>query len=313
MCGFVVTPAEEEADTRLLRLRGPDWHGDLIFGGFRFQHFLLHVTGGFLAQPFAEGDIVCVYNGEIYNQPFKISDGEVIVPMYRELGPSFARYLDGEFAIAIYDFGQRRAIFVTDAFGTKPLWVRGLRSASYGSCIGGSQVPPNSIIVRSFDGDESREPVVTFDFDNQHKDTFADWTVAFERAVAKRAVPACFIGLSAGYDSGSIAAALSKLSVDYVPYSVVGNEDLEILSQRIQLTGARFVSGEAADLEWCRAILKHDVEDFHYASVPNVRLWPEWMSDDPGAEGACLVYRHARAAGHFVALSGQGGDEIYSD
>ena len=32
------------------------------------------------------------------------SDGEVLLPLYRRFGPSFVRYLDGEFAVVILDF-----------------------------------------------------------------------------------------------------------------------------------------------------------------------------------------------------------------
>lgn len=37
-------------------------------------------------------------------------------------GESFPLALQGEFAIAIFDFESQKAVFATDVFGTKPLW-----------------------------------------------------------------------------------------------------------------------------------------------------------------------------------------------
>src|SRR3954462_2364241 len=124
MCGFLVYAAA--GDNSRIRLRGPDCTNVVKRGGLTFVHNLLNVTGAFTPQPFIDGDVVCVYNGEIYNQPYQKTDGEVIIPLYRKYGVNFARHLDGEFAIALYDFKESVAVFATDPFKTKPLFINGV-------------------------------------------------------------------------------------------------------------------------------------------------------------------------------------------
>jgi asparagine synthetase B (glutamine-hydrolysing) len=229
MCGFVVCRTGELFDNGKVRRRGPDGEFCLERDGFSFHHYLLHITGLRLEQPLVDGGVVCVFNGEIYNRPYSVSDGEVLIPLYRKYGKDFVRYLDGEFSIALYDFDRREAVFATDAFGTKPMWTRGARAASYGSCIQGQQMPPNTVKVVSFDGRETSEMIHNFDFEHQDKSTLVDWTDAFNRAVKLRATQDCFLGLSAGYDSGAIAASLLSQCLPFKAYCLLGGEDRGLL------------------------------------------------------------------------------------
>ncbi len=190
--------------------------------GLTFVHNLLSVTGDFTPQPFVDGDIVCVYNGQIYNQPFSRTDGEVLIPLYKEHGPGFASHLEGEFAIALYDFRNGLAVFATDPFKTKPLFINGIECASYRSGVGGEKAEPNEIRITNLDGKVlDRMPVRRWDL-NQWKETYDDWIAAFESAVARRAKEGCFIGLSSGYDSGGIACALLIGGVNFKAYSFAG-------------------------------------------------------------------------------------------
>jgi asparagine synthetase B (glutamine-hydrolysing) len=171
-------------------------------GGLTFVHNLLNVTGALTPQPFIDGDIACVYNGEIYNHPYSRTDGEVIIPLYRQHGTNFGRYLDGEFAIALYDFKESIVVFATDPFKTKPLFTRGIECSSYRSGVGGDAATPNETVVTSFSGRIlSRDVIRPWDL-TQWKDSYEDWMTAFGQAVQKRATRDCFIGLSSGYDSG---------------------------------------------------------------------------------------------------------------
>src|SRR6185369_4638774 len=112
MCGFLVSKNGRGND-KFIRRRGMDRKNTYVRHGLRFDHFLLHVTGEVTTQPFIDGDVVCVYNGEIYNLPFVKSDGENIIPAYRGHAEFFPADLDGEFAIALYDFAEGFAYFVT--------------------------------------------------------------------------------------------------------------------------------------------------------------------------------------------------------
>jgi len=74
-------------------------------------------------------------NGEIYNfkelrkrlkeqgHMFRSgSDSEVIVHLYEEYGEDFPQYLDGMFAIALWDSRVKKIMLVRDRFGMKPLY-----------------------------------------------------------------------------------------------------------------------------------------------------------------------------------------------
>jgi asparagine synthetase B (glutamine-hydrolysing) len=314
MCGFVVTRTGTPVNDALLRRRGPDGSGRLTRDGLEFRHYLLHITGEATLQPFHDGDIVCVYNGEIYNHPFQRSDGEVLISLYRKHGVEFARQLDGEFAIAIYDFAQQRAVFATDPFGTKPLFVNGVECASYHSALAGDRVPPNTTLVRPLGGGEHRAlESFTFDFANQTKDSYDDWHKAFAEAIRKRAKPGCFMTLSSGYDSGSIACELVRQGASFTSYSVRAGEDLDILQARIARTRGVFLEMTVDDYEEHTRFLQHHCEPASFSRESGMEMHCEHLYQDPGAVGASFVFSKARKRGQNVHLSGQGGDEIYSD
>ncbi len=81
------------------------------------------------------GDCVAVLNGEIYNhcqlraqltraghQIANGSDAEVIAHAYEQWGLDFPKYLNGEFAIAIWDGRHHRLVLARDRTGVKPLY-----------------------------------------------------------------------------------------------------------------------------------------------------------------------------------------------
>ena len=124
----------------LLRRRGPDEEGFFFDRGTALAHrrlSIIDLSAG--KQPiFNEtGDMVIVYNGEIYNFPelrrylegrghrFRTrTDTEVILHLYEEKGEAAPEYLNGAFAFAIWDSRRRRLFFCRDRFGIKPLYVK---------------------------------------------------------------------------------------------------------------------------------------------------------------------------------------------
>ena len=92
---------------RLVQKRGPDNTNIVYYKEITFIHNLLSITGNNNIQPFQyleeEKDIICLFNGEIYNyeklandikQDNKIdtkitSDGHVIIPYYLKYGLKF--------------------------------------------------------------------------------------------------------------------------------------------------------------------------------------------------------------------------------
>ena len=91
-------------------------------------------------QPVANepGDVVAVFNGELYNFPELRAelaakghevrgrgDTPVIPHLYEEYGPRFVERLEGMFAIALWDAPRGRLVLARDRLGKKPLvWTR---------------------------------------------------------------------------------------------------------------------------------------------------------------------------------------------
>jgi len=136
--------AESEIKKMLssMQHRGPNNEGFVIFnnsidkialGNRRLS--IVDVNGG--NQPFTNDlrGVSVVHNGEIYNYKelkkklldlgyiFKSdSDTEVILNLYLEYGENFAEYLDGMFAICIFDKKIKKLFLARDRNGKKPLF-----------------------------------------------------------------------------------------------------------------------------------------------------------------------------------------------
>lgn len=136
----------QSVDENLLRemsdrmvLRGPDGSGVYVNGNIGLAHrrlAIIDVSTG--SQPMAidDGNIVIVYNGEVYNfQEIRkdleskgvsfntSSDTEVLVQAYKLYGiDKCLELLEGMFAFAIYDKRKEEVIIARDKLGEKPLF-----------------------------------------------------------------------------------------------------------------------------------------------------------------------------------------------
>jgi asparagine synthase (glutamine-hydrolysing) len=148
MCGFAgrfdcvqltTDPDWARRADGLLAHRGPDGCGYWADPNCQLVHRRLALvdlteTG---SQPMANegGDVLVVYNGEIYNHRalrselqraghrFRgTSDTEVLVHLYEECAERMVEKLRGIFAFAIYDLRRRRLVLARDRFGVKPLY-----------------------------------------------------------------------------------------------------------------------------------------------------------------------------------------------
>jgi asparagine synthase (glutamine-hydrolysing) len=163
MCGIggyfrVKPPCSAAALTEALRHRGPDGDGRYVDEVVALYHTRLSIIdlSEAASQPMADesGQVVIVFNGEIYNYPeqrdhllalgrrFRShSDTEVILRLYIEYGEDFVKYLRGIFALAIYDkregCGKEKLILARDPFGVKPLLFASLRG---GALVFGSEL-----------------------------------------------------------------------------------------------------------------------------------------------------------------------------
>ena len=120
--------------------RGPDEQGyyngqNCSLGMCRLA--IIDIKGGQQPSRDSSGRIISVFNGEIYNfkdlrsllmkKGYALSgtgDSECIPFLYREFGDDFPKYLNGMFAIALWDDEKKRGLLARDRFGKKPLWYK---------------------------------------------------------------------------------------------------------------------------------------------------------------------------------------------
>ena len=377
MCGILLT---DKNITNLLHIiehlinRGPDGTNLKRLYGFTFVHTLLSMTGLITPQPFIEGQIVAMFNGEIYNyKSLELddteydSDGHCLIPLYKKYGTDFITKLDGEYCLILCDFTKNIMIISTDIFSTKPLWLaidqkdnkRELGVCSYRSSLDRlgykniMQVSANTTLIIDLENKKilKKQPVITFDL-NQHKDTYDDIVEAIKRSIMKRTnniKHGVFIGLSSGYDSGSISCILNNLEIPYTAYSILGIDDIDLIDQRhtllkngnkIDLDHQTFINQRDFLTKYCdpyyltidngencrldnlfNEIRQSNPQDKIKlrARVPklfdvvNNRLNGQLLTNDNGAIGVSYICKLAKENGQLVYLSGSGADEIFSD
>jgi asparagine synthetase B (glutamine-hydrolysing) len=294
-----------------------------------FVHNLLSISGAFTPQPFVEGNVVALHNGEIYNYGDYASDGLVIIPTYKDKGIHFTREFDGEFAVVLADFDQNYIIFSTDLFKTKPLFYA-VNGNEFGistyhtplqrlGFVEIQKMPANTIMKLCLNSYTLTNVGSIYDWDlRQHKNTFDDWISAFERSIEKRTSrlrERIFIGLSAGYDSGSIACAMDRRGVDYKAYSVSGSEDTNTLNQRIR-QHHQYLDRNTPEWESSFRHIILNTEEFKYtihSSTSDYNEYHRSLTHDSGSRGLALICDQARREGFKIYLSGSGADEIVSD
>ena len=145
-----------ESDLRqmlaMVRHRGPDEFGIYLddqvgLGSARLS--IIDLSGG--QQPISneDGSIWIVFNGEIFNyvelrpdlekrgHHFSTnSDTEVIVHLFEDYGPNCLKYLNGQFAIALWDANKRTLFLARDRLGIRPLFY----TITDGAFIFGSEI-----------------------------------------------------------------------------------------------------------------------------------------------------------------------------
>jgi len=122
----------------LIRHRGPDAFGiytDKIAGLASARLSIIDLSGGDQPIHNEDGSIWVIYNGEIFNYPeirrdletrghqfYTQSDTEVLVHLYEDCGPNFFKYLNGQFAFALWDKSKKQLLLGRDRLGIRPLF-----------------------------------------------------------------------------------------------------------------------------------------------------------------------------------------------
>src|ERR671931_1934636 len=132
-------PELVDAMRAALAHRGPDEGSTDAFGCCVLGHQRLRVIDpetGYQPVRNETGDVVSVFNGELYNFPAlraELSGHEVrgtgdtpVLPhLYEEHGPAFVERLHGMYALALWDAPRNRLVLARDRLGKKPLlWTR---------------------------------------------------------------------------------------------------------------------------------------------------------------------------------------------
>lgn len=129
--------------------RGPDDRGQYLaadrraFLGHR-RLSIIDLAGGHQPLVDSTGAVRLIYNGEIYNHKalrsaceqggYRFathSDGEVVLPLYRDDAKGFVQHVQGMFAVAILDERHHRLTLVRDRNGIKPLYWANIGDVLY--------------------------------------------------------------------------------------------------------------------------------------------------------------------------------------
>ncbi|MCA9876924.1 MAG: asparagine synthase (glutamine-hydrolyzing), partial [Thermomicrobiales bacterium] len=141
LTGQAVSAPAVAAMAEVMQHRGPDSDGVWIDGPVGLGHRRLAIIdlspGGHQPMGNETGDIVIVYNGELFNfQKLRVelegaghrfhssSDTEVIIHAYEEWDEACLQRFNGQFAFAIWDSRRQRLFLARDRFGVKPLYYR---------------------------------------------------------------------------------------------------------------------------------------------------------------------------------------------
>ncbi len=143
MCGIAGFIGKDKNKKKVLKKmcdrikhRGPDdegycIRGDVALGQRRLS--IIDIEGGRQPMFSKDGNLVVVFNGEIYNYqelkkelkdyPWQTNcDTEVLLYGYQEWGSDLPNHLRGMFSFALYDFEKKTLFCARDAFGIKPFY-----------------------------------------------------------------------------------------------------------------------------------------------------------------------------------------------
>ena len=364
MCGFVVFARGSNSalvDERrvigardAIAHRGPDdasveniddW---VAFGHRRLS--IIDLAGARQPLRSEDGQIVCIFNGEIYNfaelrarlialgHTFATNgDGEVIVHGYEAWGLDVFKQLEGMFAVALVDRRRRKLVLVRDRFGIKPLFYRfdrdGLVAASeLKALLHGAAIPSASRTaltlgamrmhvpwpLTAFSGVYRLPPGAVLELDDGGTPKLSRAIAMFETSAQRRTTPAEALE--------HLEAAVRRQMVADVPVGAflsggIDSTLIVALMRRlsrgeIHTFSVRTVDYDESDVAARTAAAlgtRHHTLPLEAITFEDLSELPR-LYDEPFAETSALGIRALSrfAREHVkVALSGDGGDEVF--
>ena len=351
MCGFLFIRSLNSISTKdiysastKISYRGPD---DFRLKKFidnenyknYFLHYLLDISGEKITQPLEDKDKILLFNGEIYNYPKDkfATDSHYLLNYDTDLNGYNNENLNGEYAYLKFFKNKNSCLVGIDTFMTKPLFYGFCEKkkifliASYKSALDFFKVKaikfkPNSITNFIFydnkiDKKEFKNTSKVFNLIQDSKN-YLKWENAFLKAVEVRAthgkgIP--FVSLSSGYDSGAICCALNVLNLKYETFTVMQNENLNVLEKRFEINkkdGQCINNYIEKGITFFESLkfqndIKNKIDNFQYYHFDRGKKL--YLNEDGGALGALKIAKSAKLKKFKIHLSSCGSDEIISD
>jgi len=272
------------------------------------------------------------------------TDTEVVLHLYDELGEACVQLLRGMFAFAIWDGGHKRLLLARDRLGIKPLYYaftpggfvfgseikallasnlipRNVATHGIRAYLRLGHIPPPWTAVSSVQPLEPGHVAVWEDGSFQKK---CYWSLTPHRSGASQTKSE---DISATLGEGLLEATRLHLIAD-VPIALFlsGGVDSAALGALAKLAGANqlkaltigfeeksFDESEASRRTAALLGIPHDVLILSACEIRDSLDHAIWAMDEPTVDGlnAYWICRTAERAGFKVALTGQGGDELF--
>ena len=314
-------------------------------------------------QPFFDSDKVCcaVFNGEIFNylelrddlvklgHRFRsASDTEVIVEAYKAWGVECFSRFNGMWAMALYDFRNKRLIVSRDRLGEIPLyWARFRDSVHFASEIKALLEVPSTQSVN----EAAIYPYLVRGFQHVNDETFVEGISSFPAATwavldknfpttARRYWQAprrrfderevCVSEAIRSIRDALQDAVRIRLRAD-VPCCVTlsgGLDSSVLVALAAQCSGAkviahtvRFAEKQCDEEPFARAVARYCGAEHRIVDPPLHNFWHEilpftYLAEEPYHAPNIyirqLFHRAMRSEGFKVVLVGEGGDELFA-
>ena len=314
-------------------------------------------------QPFFDSDKVCcaVVNGEIFNylelrhdlvklgHRFRsTSDTEVIVEAYKAWGVECFSHFNGMWAMALYDFRNKRLIVSRDRLGEIPLYWARIRDSVYFA----SEIKALLEVSSSQSVNEAAiYPYLVHGFQNVNDETFfknissfpaATWSVLDKNfptttrrywKAPRQRFKECEVGLREAIRSirDTLQDAVRiRLRAD-VPccMTLSGGLDSSVLvALAAQCSGVKVIAHTIrfAEKKWdeepfARAVARYCGAEHRVVDPPLHNFWREirsftYLAEEPyhapNIYTRQLLHREMRSEGFKVVLVGEGGDELFA-
>ncbi len=350
MCGIVAIRSEQPSHPRALvkaldaiEHRGPDGRGEWTSrdSTVHLGHNRLFVRGGANdRQPIISPDkkVAATVNGEFYGTSIGSGpDSEAVLKLYEKHGLDFVTKLRGEFAVVLYDEGNRRLVAVRDRFGIKPLvfsreggnwifaseakaifaagWLRAEwdRDAVFHSLAhqylppektlfrGVESLPPAHLLILEADGRSNLRRYWQPEFAEERPD-YEEIRETLRECVSERLdsrLPPA-ISLSGGLDSAAVAALSERQARGF---SISFSDCPEFDEGNSAIETATALGIESTIVPVTASTILEDIEKAVYFS--------EGLSINGQLAAKYRLAKTMRETGYNVVLSGEGADEAF--